>query len=323
MTNYIIRRLFSCVLLVILVSMVIFMLIRMLPGDPIDLLLPREDMIGLTAEQLQAHMDALRAEHGLDRPLPIQFGYWFINMLQGDFGRSIVRGFEVGPELANRMAVTLFLGSLAFIFSIVFGILLGTISAIRRGKWVDTVATAIANIGITAPAFLIAILLIYVFGFRLRLLPIFGYHLPWRGDFVQSIRQTILPVFVLALSPMALTARQTRSSVLDVLNQDHVRTAWAKGGRERAVIFRHVLKNALTPVITLQGNNVRLIFGGSAIIESIFVIPGVGRLLVDSMLSADYPVVQAIAVVLTLITVIANLIVDLLYGWVDPRIQYS
>jgi len=295
----------------------------MLPGDPIDLLLPREDMIGLTAEQLQAHMDALRAEHGLDRPLPIQFGYWFINMLQGDFGRSIVRGFEVGPELANRMAVTLFLGSLAFIFSIVFGILLGTISAIRRGKWVDTVATAIANIGITAPAFLIAILLIYVFGFRLRLLPIFGYHLPWRGDFVQSIRQTILPVFVLALSPMALTARQTRSSVLDVLNQDHVRTAWAKGGRERAVIFRHVLKNALTPVITLQGNNVRLIFGGSAIIESIFVIPGVGRLLVDSMLSADYPVVQAIAVVLTLITVIANLIVDLLYGWVDPRIQYS
>jgi len=323
MTAYIIRRLLSCALLVIMVSMVIFALIRMLPGDPIELLVPRDEMVGITGEDIQEHMDALRREHGLDRPLPIQFANWFINMIRGDFGRSIVRGFDIGTELSSRMAVTLFLGSLAFIVSIIMGMFLGTISAIRRGKITDTVVTAIANIGITAPNFLIAILAIYIFGFRLGLLPIFGYQLPWHGNFAESIRQGIIPVFVLALGPLALTARQTRSSVLEVLNQDHVRTAWAKGGRERMVIFRHVLKNALTPVITLQGNNIRFIFGGSAIIETILVIPGVGSMLIAAMLSSDYPVVQAITVILTFITVMVNLLVDLLYGWVDPRIQYS
>jgi len=303
--------------------MVVFMLIRLLPGDPLLMIMSPEDLAAVAGADVQAHLDQLRAEHGLDRPMAVQYMSWLTNVLQGDFGRSIVRGFDIGSELQNRMAVTLFLGFIAFIISNIMGMLLGTISAIRRGTIIDTVVTTIANIGITAPSFLVAILCIYIFGFRLDWFPIFGYQLPWRGDFSRSVSQSVLPIFVMALGPMASTARQTRSSVLEVLNEDHVRTAWAKGMREKAIILRHVLKNALIPVITLQGSMLRLIFGGSAIVETIFVIPGAGQMMVSSMLSSDYPVIQAVTIMLTFVAVMSNLLVDILYGWVDPRIQYS
>ena len=323
MVSYIVRRLFSCLVLIILVSMVVFVLVRAMPGDPLLMILSPEDLAAVAGDDVQAHLDALRAEHGLDRPIVVQYMNWLLDVVRGDFGRSIVRGFDIASELQSRMTVTLFLGTIAFVISNILGMFLGTISAIRRGKIIDTVVTTIANIGMTAPSFLIAILCIYIFGFRLRIFPIFGFQLPWDGDFSRSLNQMVMPIFVMMLGPMASTARQTRSSVLEVLNEDHVRTAWAKGMAEKIIIFRHVLKNALIPVISLQGAMLRGIFGGSAIIEQIFVIPGAGQMMVQAMLSSDYPVIQAVTIMLTFVAVLSNLLVDILYGWVDPRIQYS
>jgi peptide/nickel transport system permease protein len=243
-------------------------------------------------------------------------------MLRGDFGKSIIRKYDILTEMKTRIAVTLSLGLVSFIISNIVGLLLGIVSAVRRGKFIDTVVTVIANIGITAPTFWVAILLIYFFGFKLGLLPLYGYVLPWK-DFGQSMMYSILPVFVMALGPISMTCRQTRSSMIEVLNQDHVRTAWAKGLQERRVIWRHVLKNGLMPVVTLQGSLIAMIFGGSAIVETIFVIPGMGKMMVDGMLSQDYPVVQVVTLMLTFVVVLANLLVDLMYGWIDPRIQYE
>jgi len=303
--------------------MLVFVLIRLLPGDPVHMQMAMLDLGTLTPEAMQQQYETLRRDLGLDQAIVVQYFNWFSNVIQGDFGRSMVRHFNIAEDLQSRMTVTLFLGIITFIVSNILGMFLGTISAIRRGSILDTLVTAVANVGITAPAFLIAILGIYVFGYVLGWLPIFGYQLPWAGNFSLSIRQGILPIFVMSLGPMAITARQTRSSVLEVLNQDHVRTAWAKGTREKMIILRHVLKNGLIPIISLQGAMVRMIFGGSAIVESIFVIPGVGQMIVTAMFSADYTVIQAVALVLTFVAVISNLLVDLLYGWVDPRIHYS
>ena len=320
MSYYIIRRVLYAILIVLLVSMAVFMLVRMLPGDPIEIVISRDLMSDAVNDP--AYYDALRKEHGLDKPVPIQFVTWFAKILRGDFGRSIIREYEIGPDIATRMVVTITLGLMAFIVSNIIGPLLGIISAIRRGKMADNIVTFFANVGITAPSFWVAILLIYFVGYKLNLLPLFGYTLPWK-DLGMSLRQSIMPVFVMALNPIASTARQTRSSMLEVLNEDYVRTAWAKGHNERRVILKHVLKNSLMPVVTLQGTMIRLIFGGSAIVETIFVIPGMGKMMVDGMLSHDYPVIQAVTLIMTFVVVLSNLLVDLVYGWVDPRIQYE
>jgi peptide/nickel transport system permease protein len=302
--------------------MAVFLLIRMLPGDPIEILMTQNEIQNAMSNPDPQYYENLRHELGMDKPLPVQYVSWLIKVLQGDFGSSIIRGYNIMDDMKTRMLVTIMLGLVSFIISNIVGALLGIVSAIRRGKLIDSIVTLIANIGITAPSFWIAILCIYVFGYILGWLPLYGYTLPWK-DFGLSIRQSIMPVFVMALGPIASTARQTRSSVLEVLGEDHVRTAWAKGLREKCVISRHVLKNSLMPVITLQGTMIRLIFGGSAIVETIFVIPGMGQMMVSGMLSHDYPVVQAVTIIMTVVVVIANLLVDLLYGWVDPRIQYE
>ena len=322
MTAYILRRLVQCVILIILVSMLVFFLIRLMPGDPLLLLFTLDDIATMTGG-FQEALEALRHEHGLDRPIAVQYLSWLWDVVRGNFGRSIVRGFDIASEVQRRLQVTLFLSFIAFVISNILGVFFGVISAIRRGKFLDTIVTSVANIGVTAPSFLIAILVIYIFGFRLRWFPIFGYQLPWAGDFSRSMRQMVMPIFVMCLGPTASICRQTRSSVLEELNKDHVRTAWAKGMREKSVIFRHVLKNALMPIISLQGGMIRGLFGGSAIVENIFVIPGIGQLIVSSMLASDYTVIQAVTIMITLIAVLSNLLVDLLYGWVDPRIQYQ
>jgi peptide/nickel transport system permease protein len=320
MVNYIIRRLFYALLIVICVSMLVFGLVRLLPGDPIEILVSRTELADAEADP--EYFEELKHSLGLDQPVPVQFINWLGKVVQGDFGKSIIKGDDIMQNMGERIVVTITLGLSAFIVSNIIGPLLGIISAIRRGKLIDNIVTFIANIGITAPTFWVAILLIYVFGYALNLLPLYGYTLPW-DDLGLSIKQSILPVFVMALNPIASTARQTRSSMLEVLGEDYVRTAWAKGLNERQVIFRHVLKNSLMPVVTLQGHQIRTIFGGSFIVETIFVIPGMGKMMIDAMLSHDYPVIQAVTLILTIVVVLANLIVDLLYGWIDPRIQYE
>lgn len=318
MLTYIIRRLLHALLVVILVSIAVFLLIRAMPGDPIEMLYAENAIAQMTPEDL----DRIRHEAGMDKPIFVQYADWVLKVLQGDFGESIKRGYDIGSEMADRITVTLILGLSSFIVGIIIGPLLGIISAIRRGKFIDNLVSVIANIGITAPQFWIAILLIYFFALKLMVLPMYGYTLPWK-NFGQSMIQSIMPVFVGSLAIIASTARQMRSSVLETLGEDYIRTAWAKGLNERKVIARHVIKNSLMPVVTLSGTMIRLVIGGSVVVETIFVVPGLGKMMVDGMLSRDYPVIQATTLTMTLVVVLSSLLVDLLYGWLDPRIQYK
>jgi len=318
MTAYVIRRLLHASLVVLLVSILVFVVMRLLPGDPILMFVTSGDMQTASADQIAA----LKHTYGLDKPLPLQYIDWLSRAVQGDLGQSILFHYSVTEEIARRLPVSLELGLMALLVGIVVGPLLGALSAVRRGTWLDTVVTMVAMVGITAPSFWVGILLIYVFGLKLGVLPAYGYTSPM-DDFWTSMQQSVLPVVVLAVFPIAAAARQTRSSVLEVMQQDYVRTARAKGLSEQTTVTRHVLKNALMPVATLQGEIFRNIVAGSIVVETVFVIPGMSRLLLNGMLAQDYPVVQGVILVVAIAVVLANLIVDIAYGWLDPRIQYT
>ncbi|MBN1848567.1 MAG: ABC transporter permease [Deltaproteobacteria bacterium] len=318
MTTYIIRRFLQSIVVLILVTMIVFFSMRLLPGDPILMLITVDDL----ANTSEAEIEALRKEYGLDKPMALQYLDWLMGVVQGDFGRSIVNGGPVINDIVDRLPITLYLGILAFAISIIVGIPLGIISAVRRGKWVDTWVTVMANLGITVPQFWLGVLLIYLFALYLGLLPVQGYTSPF-DNFWLSFRKILMPVFCLSIFPIASSARQTRSSMLEVMGQDYIRTAWSKGLRERMVIFRHALKNALIPVVTLKGMMLRNIFGGSVLIETVFNIPGMGRLAVDAVLAQDYAIVQGVTLLIVIVVLFANLLVDLSYGWLDPRIRYG
>ena len=318
MGAYIARRSIHALIVIIIVSIIVFLLLRALPGDPILMLIAQNTDIEWTPEMIED----LRTQRGLNNSLPMQYFQWFSKMIRGDFGKSIMHNYDIGDQLKSKVVVSMMLGMCAFVVGFVVGPLLGIISAIRRGKMLDNIMTLFANIGITAPQFWVAILLIFLFSMRLELLPIYGYTLPWI-DLGMSIRQSILPIFVTALGPIASSCRQMRSSVLEILGEDYVRTAWAKGMNERKVLLKHVLKNSLMPIVTMQGQSLRGIIGGSVVVERVFVIPGMGKFMVDAMQGRDYTVVQSVTVIMTAVVVLSNLIVDLLYGWIDPRIQYE
>jgi peptide/nickel transport system permease protein len=218
--------------------------------------------------------------------------------------------------------VTVHLGVMAFIFGNFLGILFGVICALRRGTWIDTTVTFLANIGVTVPSFWVGIMLMYLLALKWGLLPVYGYTSPF-DNFWLSTRQAIMPVICLSLFTVASVCRLTRSSMLEVVAQDYIRTAWSKGLRERIIIFRHAIKNALIPVITIMGMEVGIIFGGSVLIETIFNIPGVGRLMTDSVMQQDFMIVQAGTLMIATVVVLTNLAVDIAYGWLDPRIRYD
>jgi len=318
MTTYIVRRLLHAALVILIVSLLVFLLMRLLPGDPILMYVASGDLQSFSQEQI-TH---LKHELGMDKPLLVQYLDWLWNAVRGDLGKSLLHKYDVWEEIGHRLPVTLYLGLIAFAIGCVVGPFLGVISAIRRGKWIDNLVTVIANLGITAPPFWLGAVMIYLFGLYMGLLPIYGYTSPL-VDFWKNIQQSIMPIFVLATFPVASAARQTRSSVIEVMQQDYIRTAWAKGLSEKVIIVRHVLKNALLPVVTLQGMSLRNIIGGSVLVETVFVIPGMGKLAVDAMLAQDYSVVQGVVLVVAVTVVVSSLIVDILYGWLDPRIQYE
>ena len=319
MTAYIIRRLGVGIIILIIVTLIVFFAMRLLPGDPIQIFIGQQGSSGTMSE---VQMQALRHEYGLDKPIMVQYFNWMGGLLHGDLGTSIYYHENVGSLLKDRFPITLHLGLLAFVASNVFGILLGLLAGIRRGTWIDTVATTLANIGITIPIFWLGALLIYTFGLKLHWLPIYGYTSPF-DDFWLNTRQLIMPVICLAITGMAYTARQMRSSILEVIRQDYIRTAWSKGLRERAIIMKHALKNSLIPVITLMGIGLGMVFGGSVLVETVFAIPGIGRLLVTSVFAQDYVVVQSGTLVIAFIIILSNLVVDISYGWLDPRIRYG
>ena len=318
MGSFIVRRLIQAVLVLLIVSLAIFFMMRLLPGDPIVMYMSASSANSMSEQQIAI----LRHEFGLDQPILIQYLHWTAGISHGDLGKSIIYSTPVRNLLAKTVPVTLNLGILAFVFANVLGIIAAIISAVRRGKTADVLVTVGANIGITIPIFWLGIMLIYLFGLKLHWLPIQGYVSPGE-DLVQNIRHLVMPVFCMGIFVVGACARQVRSSMLEVIHQDYIRTAWSKGLSERRIIFKHVMKNAMIPVFTLMGMHLATILGGSVLIETVFNIPGLGRLAVNSLLSLDYPVVQGITVLMAMMVVITNLVVDITYGWLDPRIRYD
>jgi peptide/nickel transport system permease protein len=319
MTAFIIRRLMLALVTLVLVTLAVFFVMRLLPGDPLLIYMAQSAELDTMPQEALA---ALRHEYGLDKPIIVQYFDWIWGILHGDFGTSIFYREKVGTLMLERFPITLHLGLLALICSVTVGLAVGLIAAIRRGQWPDKVFTPLTYLGVTVPVFWLGILMIYFFGLRLRWLPIAGYTSPL-DDFWLSTRQVIMPVICLSVYGLASNARQMRSSMLEVIHQDYIRTAWAKGLSERKIILRHALKNSLIPIITLMGMGVGMIFGGSVIVETVFAIPGIGRLLVSSIFGQDYVVVQAITFVIAFIVLLVNLLVDISYAWFDPRIRYG
>jgi len=316
---FLIRRLIYAVVTLFLVTVSVFFVIRLLPGDPLVVYMARSAEIEAMSEEA---LQQLRREYGLDKPIPIQYINWIANVVRGDFGRSIFYRESVGKLMLERYPKTLHLGLLSLALNVMVGLSVGLVAAIRRNKWPDKIFTPLTYLGVTIPTFWLGVLLIYIFGLRLGWLPIAGYTPPTE-DFWLSMKQSIMPVICLSLWGMASNARQMRSSLLEVIQQDYIRTAWSKGLSEREVILKHALKNSLLPVITLMGISVSMIFGGSVIVETIFAIPGIGSLLVGSIFGQDYIVVQAITLIIAIIVLSVNLLVDISYGLLDPRISYD
>jgi peptide/nickel transport system permease protein len=311
---FIARRLISTVIVIILVSFIAFSLVHFIPGDPV--------LAMLGADAAKEQVDALRKELWLDRPLLVQYGHWFTNALQGNFGKSTTYYEDVTSVVLRCLPITMYLAGIALVLSAILGVSMGILSAIRRASFLDNMLSLFANVGIATPVFWLGLLGIYVFAYRLGWLPIQGFTWP-TVDLWKSIAQSIMPVICLALPSIAMLARQTRSSMLEVIQQDYIRTAKAKGLTERAVTSRHALKNALVPVVTLMGILVRMLIGGSVLVETVFNIPGMGRLLVNAGINKDFIVVQAGVLLISAITCFANLAVDISYGWLDPRTRYE
>jgi peptide/nickel transport system permease protein len=252
----------------------------------------------------------------------VQYGIWLNGFLHGNMGFSIYYHENVGRLLGDRLPVTLNLGLVSWSIAAISGIALGIYSAIRRGHGKDAFIRFFMNIGTAVPVFWLGVMMIYIFGLKLRWFPIGGYTSPF-NDLALSIRQITMPAVCLSIPGIAVIARQMRASLLEVIHQDYIRTAWAKGMTEKTVIFRHAFKNSLIPVLTILGASLGMIMGGAVIIETIFAIPGIGRLMASSVLSKDYVVLQSITLLFGLVTVTVNLLVDIAYRWCDPRIQYS
>jgi peptide/nickel transport system permease protein len=319
MATFIIRRLLQALVVLFFVTVLVFFVMRLLPGDPLLIYVAQSAELEAMPPEV---LDQMRAEFGLDKPIPIQYVNWVWGIVHGDFGTSIFYREKVSRLMLERFPVTLHLGILALLVSAVFGVLIGLLAAVRRGRLMDRVITPLTYLGLTIPVFWLGILLIYLFGLKLGWLPIAGYTSPLE-DFWKSTRQTVMPVICLAVFGLAANARQMRSSMLETIQQDYIRTAWSKGLAEGRIILKHAMKNSLIPVITLMGIGVGMIFGGSVLIETVFAIPGVGSLLVSSIFGQDYVVVQAITLVIAVVVLLVNLIVDISYGWFDPRIRYG
>jgi peptide/nickel transport system permease protein len=314
LTRYIGRRLIQTVVVLLIVSIASFLLLHMTPGDPVA------TMLGTEASKEQ--IDALRKELWLDRSPVIQFAHWLSRVLHGDLGTSIMYGDPVVDIFAARLPITLYLSLIAFLLSTFLGIMIGIVCAVRRGGILDQTLSVLASLGIAIPVFWLGIVGIYLFGLRLGWLPIQGWTSPF-DNFLASLKHMVMPVILLAVPGIAVLARQTRSSMLEVLHQDYVTVAYSKGLRERTVVLRHALKNTLIPVVTLLGLQVRILVGGSVLVETVFNIPGMGRLLVAGAFNKDFLVVQGGVLLIGTMVCLANLIVDISYGWLDPRFKYE
>lgn len=311
MYAYILRRLLLVIPVMLGVSFLVFSTVRMIPGDPAT---------AIAGENATPELiEKVRLELGLDEPMLKQYGLFLQRAVQGDFGRSLRSGIKVSDELKSRIPNTFKLAVAALLLAGTTGVLLGIISATRRNSWIDSGAMFVALLGVSIPVFWLGPMLMLLFSVHLRRLTGFGLPPTGTGTWLHMI----MPTLTLAANSMAILARMTRSTMLEVLNKDFVRTARAKGLVEQRVIYKHALKNAMIPVITIMGLQFGTLLGGAVLTETVFTWPGVGRLIVDGLGYRDYPIVQAGALVVAFGVVTVNLFVDLLYGFIDPRIRYS
>jgi peptide/nickel transport system permease protein len=313
---YILRRLIQMIPVLFLVSVIAFSIILLLPGDPALAILGPD-----RAADKQAYA-AIRQDLGLDRPIPVQYASWLGRILTGDLGNSAHYQAPVTLLIAQSIGPTMQLALTAMFIALIIAVPIGIISAAKPGSWLDIIGTTFALSGVAIPNFLLGILLILTFALVLRVLPSGGY-VPLTQNPIESLRLMLLPAFALGAGLSAILMRQIRSAMLEVLNQDYVTTARAKGLNGRTVVLRHGLTNALIPVLTVIGVQIGRLMGGTVVIETIFSIPGMGKLAVGSIFFRDFPVVQAVVLILGASVLIANLITDLLYGIVDPRVRYS
>lgn len=286
-------------------TIIVFLVLHLSPGNPVDLI------AGPNAPP--EVRENIEKKLGLDQPLYTQYFNFLKNVFSGDLGTSILQNRPVLEIISERIPITFQLGLYALIFSFLIAIPIGVIAAVNRNAALDYASMVGALIGLSLPTFLFGLVLLYIFGYKLEWLPLSGYG---------TYKHLILPTLTVGLTDAAITARMVRSSMLEQIRQDYIRTARSKGLREEKILYKHALKNAMIPIVTLFGMRLGLIFGGSVIIETVFSIPGIGKLIVDSVFSRDYPVVQGSLLVLTALVLIGNLIADILYAVVDPRIKY-
>jgi peptide/nickel transport system permease protein len=295
-------------------SLASFALVHVIPGDPA--------LVMMGGEGTTQAVEELRRQLGLDRPLHVRYLEWLGRIVQGDLGQSLYNRTQVSEELVWRMPTTLALVSFALLFAVAIGIPAGLLSAAFRNSWIDHAARLLTLVGLSLPSFWLGLMLIILFSLWLDLLPIVGYEPITRGV-GRAIPYLILPSLALGARFAALLTRFTRSSMLEVLGQDYVRTARAKGLRDRAVLMRHALRNALIPIVTVIGIEIGILLGGSAVIETVFVLPGVGQLVVRSLYNRDLPVIQGLILYVAVVYVLVNLVVDLAYTYLDPRLRPS
>ena len=318
MQQYTLKRIGLFIPTLFLMTILVFVVMRIVPGDPAIALLEGDGGGSYTAQDLQN----LREKLGTDRNMAVQYVDWVGGIFQGDFGDSYWFKASVMSELGDRMPRTLELAVLAIVLSVIFSVPLGVISAIKPDSWLDFGARTFTIVGIAIPNFLMAVLMIISLLAIFNWLPPLGYVELWDNP-VKNLQQMIFPAIALAIYDMAFIARVTRSSMMEVLREDYMRTARAKGLSERVVLVRHGLKNAFLPILTISGWQFARLFEGAVIIETIFLIPGVGRILIEAIFHRDFPMIQAVIVVIGTGVLLINLVVDLLYGWLDPRIRYT
>jgi peptide/nickel transport system permease protein len=322
MVRYIVNRLISTIPVLFVVSLVVFSLLHLLPGDPVEALLPTEEL-RITAEERQQIVDAIRVRYGLDDPLPVQYVRWLSRAVRGDLGRSIRTREPVSHMIRDRLPVTAQLSVLALGIAVLIAIPAGVISAVKRNSPLDLSITTMAMAGVAVPNFYLGMLLILLFTHELHWLPAPGSYVALWEDPTHSLKLMLLPAASLGLISAAVLMRLVRSSLLESLAQDYIRTARAKGLRGRVVVLRHGLRNALLPVVTVLGLQFIHLLGGTVIIEQIFALPGLGRMVVNAIRASDFPVVQGFVLFIGVVVVAGNLIVDLVYAVLDPRIRYA
>jgi peptide/nickel transport system permease protein len=315
LTQYIIRRLIQALFLVWGCATLVFFMVRLIPGDPVV------QMLG--PEYTPEAAEAIRVKLGLDAPFHIQYLRWFGNVLTGDLGGSIATGETVVGIIANGLPKTLSLATLSFLIATAIAVPAGIVAALRRNTVFDYAASVVAFIGVSMPSFWFGILLILVFAVRLRWLPAIGYADPTEDGVVAWLERLILPSLAIGAAYSAILMRFVRAGLLEVLSSDYVRTARAKGVREHAVVLRHAMRNALIPVVTVIGIQLALLLSGTVVVETVFSIRGIGRILVAAIFDRDYPIVQGVILLIAVTFVMANLLVDIVYTFLDPRIRYG